>query len=198
MKIMIIKNKKMTSKMTTIMIATIAISAFSLIGSEAYATNSYSWKWADVSQDYFCTSSLTTITKTSHVSPCSNLTTSSNVWEGISGSTWSLTETASSGTPVYAWTSGVSGAGLTVITINNGVPIGAYIAMNKNLSWEDSAQDTSTNGYDWRSATGHEFGHLANMKHSTNTISVMYGSIAENQVRRSPDTHDDSMMAANY
>ncbi len=167
---------------------------------QAFASNVQTWAWSDASQEFLCTSSLVDITKTSNIDPCGDLTTSSNVWEGISGSTWSLTET-SSGHPVYAWTTLSDGVlGETHVFLVDGEPDSAYIVMNKNESWEDSAQDTSSDGYDWRSLTGHEFGHLAGMKHCSGSciISVMQTSWSENEVQRSPDTHDDSEMANKY
>lgn len=194
---MTMNNKTKTSMiLSTMMIALLAVM---LAPNDAFASNVRPWEWSDTSQEYACTSSLDTITKTSNVSPCNDLATSSSVWNGISGSTWSIAK-LSTGWPVYAWTTLPSGeVGRTVIYFNlDGTPNSAYIAINKNLSWENSQLDIFSSGYDYRSATGHEFGHLAGMDHSTSTGSVMYDPLGADQVRRNPDNHDKTELANKY
>lgn len=185
---------KIIATVTMLAVLTVTLSSVEL----AYGSNSEPWKWSSADQHYKCTSSLNSITKTSNVSACGDLNHSSNVWEGITGSNWDLDQT-SGGHAVYAWNNflpaGVGGE--TAMWFSNGIAYYSYIVMNRDLSWEDSAQDTSTSGHDWRTFTGHEFGHLAGVAHGSSS-SVMKASISPDTVQRSPTTHDDSIMAGMY
>lgn len=190
-------NTKTTSKALMLMVG--IITSVSVIGiSDAYATNWNGNTWYHTGVTFSC-SSVSGITKTATVSPCNDLTTSSNVWE-ITNSNLTFTEvTTGADIPVYAWTSGVSGAGKTVTYLSGSTITNAYIAMNKNLSWEDSAVDTSSNGYDWRTATGHEFGHAAGLAHRSATpLTIMESTIAMNEYHRSPSSHDEQHLKDNY
>lgn len=119
----------------------------------AYGSNSEPWKWSSADQHYKCTSSLNSITKTTNVNACGDLNHSSNVWEGITNSNWDLDQT-SSGHAVYAWNnhlpSNIGGETSIWYSTSTGLANSGYIVMNRDLSWEDSAQDTSSSGRDWR------------------------------------------------
>ena len=89
----------MTAKNAKTLIAlTVMIGVITALSSvqDAFA-NTEPWHWTSADQHYNCTSSVTTITKTLNVNPCGDLNSSSNVWEGFSGSSWDL-DPSSSGT----------------------------------------------------------------------------------------------------
>ncbi len=186
----------MTSKTT--MLSLLAITVLVTVGvSEAQASNwnDHSWPIDDVV--YKCIS-VSSITSTSNVSPCSDLTTSSNIWE-VSNSNLTLNETTGTyNIAVYSWSSGVSGAGKTVTGGSGSEITWAYIAMNRSLDWEDTPNDTSTDGYDWRTATGHEFGHTIGLAHYTANAYVMFSPLSENDEDRNPTSHTTNHIKDNY
>lgn len=181
------------------MLSIVAVTVLATVGlSEAEATNWNNVHWPINNVVYKCIS-VDSITHTSNVNPCGDLNTSSNIWE-VSGSNLTLNPTTGTyNIAAYSWTSGVSGAGKYVINVNglNEITYG-YIAMNRNLNWEDSAVNTSSSGYDWRSATGHEFGHTIGMGHSTDTSSSMYTPLSNDEVRRGTTSHDKSHVSGAY
>lgn len=182
------------------MLSLVAVTVLATVGmSEAEATNWNGHVWDNDNVRYDCVS-VSGITKTSNVDPCGDLNEASNLWE-FSGSTLDI-DGVTSGSyeiPVYAWTSGVSGAGKTVLYWNGaGDYYTGYVAMNKNLSWEDSNVDTSSDGYDWITATGHEFGHVAGVSHYSNQYYIMYSTLGENDANRYVTTHTKNHITGNY
>ncbi len=184
------------SKQTLPVIFTITALLIAIPGI-AYA-NTEPWTWPSADQHYLCTSSVPNITHTSNVNPCGDLNSSSNVWEAGSGNSWDL-DPSSSGWPVYAWSLPSGTGGETYVAYNSsGEARYAWIVMNKNLSWEDSNKDWWTSGYDWRTFTGHEFGHLAGISHTSNSNSIMYDSRGPNDAERSPPQHEINHMKDKY
>jgi hypothetical protein len=190
----------MTLKTNHVVIALLAVFTTAMLDN-AYATNSEPWYWSSATQYYGCTTSLDGIAKTNNVNPCSDLTASANVWNNISGSTWNLSS-SSGGWPVYAWNNYLPSNTLGETTVAylspSGIAQSAYIVMNKDKAWEDSTVDTQFHAFDWKSATGHEFGHLAGIAHNTSTSSVMYTPLGQDTVRRIPNSHDQSVLAGKY
>lgn len=188
----------MTMK-TQIMLAIAAITIMTTVGlSEAYASNWNGNTWDHDDVTYKCIS-VSGITKTSNVDPCGDIATTTNVWE-VSDSDLTITGVTSGSydIPVYAWTSGVSGAGKTVLYITGTTIDSGYVAMNKNLSWEDSNVDTSSDGYDWMTATGHEFGHVSGLSHYTANAYIMFSPLGENDADRNPTSHSTNHIKDNY
>ena len=188
------KNAKMLATLTVMVVVITALASMQ----DAFA-NTEPWYWTSADQHYNCTYSVTTITKTLNVNPCGDLNSSSNVWEGFSGSSWDL-DPSNNGHSVYAWTtlpSGVGGETTVRYNPNTGVAYNAWIIMNKNLSWEDSLDDIFSSGYDWKTFTGHEFGHLVGIAHGSSG-SVMKSSIAADWAQRNPTSHDGWHMGEMY
>ena len=189
----------MNNKIST-MLSLVAVAVLATVGlSESEASNWNGHVWDDDNVRYSCIS-VSGITKTSNVDPCGDLDISSNYWE-IPGSTLTINGVTSGSyeIPVYAWTSGISGAGKTVLHWNDDGDYSAgYVVMNKNVSWEDSTVDTSTDGYDWKTATGHEFGHVAGVGHYTNPYYIMTNPLYDNDANRYVNIHTKNHIVGNY
>ncbi len=166
----------------------------------AYA-NSNTWKWTDASQTYVCTTDLQNgLTVTSNVSICSDTSTSEARWEGNPGSNWSLSTSGSGNdTNITAedLAAGIYGNTFTYKNFDLTILTDAYMEMNDNTSWGD-AIDGDSSEFDFQSVMTHEFGHLAGLSHTSNTSSVMYGSIVAGDDNRQPTSHDYDHMDDKY
>ena len=167
----------------------------------AYATNSNTWKWADASQTYVCTTDLQNgLTVTGNVSICPDTATSEARWENNPGSNWSLsTSGTGNDTNVTAedLAAGIYGNTFTYKNYNFTLLVDAYMELNENTSWGD-AIDGDSSEFDFQSVMTHEFGHLAGLSHTTNTSSVMYAAIVAGDDNRQPTSHDYNHMDDKY
>ncbi len=173
--------------------ATLAFSLMQLNDVEATNLNG-SWTHNNITFKCYVTG----LTATSNVNACGDISISTNELEQGS---LTITSTSSYGADVkvYAWNSCNCGVGKSVTNYNtNGEIQWSYNVLNKQLSYEDSNIDTSTNGYDWKTATAHEMGHSVGLADYTSNAYIMYGSLGQNDADRTLTTHSKNHIASEY
>jgi hypothetical protein len=184
----------MTSKRTTTIVA-LSLAVIMASSNIHFADAHMFGTWASPTQKYYCTTSLNTIPHTSHVSPCGDLTTSTNRWNDVSGSSLSLTQSTSYYSGVISVFGSNLGAGVAgfMSPKTNPLTTGVYVAYNTNtdVNWGDVAVgDSGTHLLDYQSTAGHEMGHAMGVDHNSSSLSVMYATTYYNNVNRLPDLHD--------
>ena len=175
-------------KSKTILFASLtAVFAMSMIQiSDVQATNvNGAWTHDDVTFDCRVTS---LPNASSNVNDCTDVETATDRLEH--GSLTVDEDGIGSDIPLYAWANCSCTAGRASTTYNsNDEIIAAYSVMNKDLNWEDSVLDTTTDGYDWQTATAHELGHNIGLAHYSGNAYVMYSTLVLNDADRNPSSH---------
>jgi len=186
----------MTLKNTKIILfaSLVATLAFTLMQfNDAEATN-VNGSWDHNSMTFRCL--VSGLTATANVNDCSDISTSTNALE--QGSLTLTSGGIGSDVSVYAWANCNCGVGRASTTYIGGEIYYAYNILNKQLSWEDSTIDTSTDGYDWQTATAHEMGHNIGLADWTNPHYFMYGVLLENDRDATLTTHSEDHIEDEY
>ena len=160
-----------TSKVIMLVLVTLMVLP---LGTPVMASNiNGSWSHNNITFD--CR--VSDLNKTSNVDECNDITTSTGVLEH--SKLVIDDEGSGSNIVVYAWVNCSCSAGRASTTYNsNNETTYAFSVLNKNLKWEDSTLDKSTDGYDWQTATAHEIGHNVGLGHHTSSTHLMYSTLS--------------------
>ena len=193
-------NKKITSTANKVVVfsilsATIVLATTS--NSNVWAMHDTIQSWTEPDQEYFCKSNLSSLDVTSNVIPCSNLSSAAGTWNAVANSDWNLTRSFSHGIDVGSANLADDGPLATTWTLGIPILFTAWIDVNTEYPLGDAS--TSDSGiYDYKSLMTHEFGHLLKVVHNTSTSSTMYESLPADTLRRSLNSHDQSVVAGKY
>lgn len=183
-------------------IAAISIAMLSMMAVPAFASHGTGGQhWTSATQEFHCESSLSNLSVTTSIDPCTEITNAAALWTNLSGSSWSLTASTDNKINQKGVSMGVNGDWGEMVPyyawLTNEM-FSAYVKYNTDKNFGDVTVDTGVG--DFITLAIHEIGHLPTMYHNdhSESNSVMKAGMVIDENRRTITSSDESALGAKY